>query len=179
MAADGGAASSPALSMNTDQLYPPDGRVVQLLASDGADLKALATLQQGLLERFVAPHVVAPHKGTLTGTGRRAPTMTVDRSFLTACSAEADAFVVGHGTTLAGEAAVLTYLQEAYRHHKPIIAIGDGADVLAAAGIPADSPGVVVAEKADKALVRVLVDSLGRHRTWDRPTPANPRKAIR
>src|SRR4051812_1804666 len=57
---------SPALSMVTEDAYPPDGRVVHLLASDGADLAGVATLRDALLAVGAAPHVIGPHKGTLT-----------------------------------------------------------------------------------------------------------------
>ncbi len=42
--ATGGVDSSPALSMITENTYPPDGRVVHILANDGADLAGIRTV---------------------------------------------------------------------------------------------------------------------------------------
>src|SRR5690606_6161348 len=46
--ASGGLESSPALSMNTDQTFPIDGRVVHILANDGCDVAGIRTVQQTL-----------------------------------------------------------------------------------------------------------------------------------
>jgi len=62
--------------------------------------------------------------------------------------------------TLAKNAQVLEFLREQYRHGKPILVFGAGADLLAKATIPAtlpdgsDDPGLIVADaaKADAAL---------------------------
>src|SRR3954468_23282 len=41
---------SPSLSMVTEDVYPPDGRVVHVLAGDGADLAGIAFLREQLLD---------------------------------------------------------------------------------------------------------------------------------
>jgi catalase len=112
-------------------------------------------------------HVVAPHKGAIAGAGD-GDEMTVDRSFLTANSVEADAIVVAGGTGLANEPAVLAHLQEAYRHHKTIGAWGDGQAVLVQAGIPTDVAGLATSASADAALVGSVLEGLSRHRHWER-----------
>jgi catalase len=160
---------SPALAMVTNEAYPVDGRVVQVLANDGSDLVGIRQLQAALLDAGVATHVVAPHKGAIRGGGRRrGDELTVDRSFLTACAAEADAVVVAAGSSLAGIPAVVTYVQEAYRHHKTIGAWGDGVDVLAAAGVGTDEAGIEVGDRATKAFARALIGGLSVHRHWAR-----------
>jgi catalase len=167
------AAPSPALAMVTDVRYPVDGRVVQILANDGADLAGIRAARDQLVAAGLAVHVVAPHKGAIAGGGRRrGDELTVDRSFLTACSAEADALIIAGGTALAGIPAVVTYVQEAYRHHKTVGAWGDGATVLDAAGIPAAEPGVVVGDRPSKSLVNSVLAGLGGHRHWDRAPQA-------
>lgn len=144
-----------------------------MLVSDGAELAPVDALRTALFAELVATHVVAPHKGEVRGSGDGPPSLVVDRSFLTACSAECDAVVVAAGTSLVSDAAVIAYVQEAYRHHKPIAALGDGADLLAAAGIAPDAPGVLVSDDVDDAFVATLVEALGRHRVWDRPAPVS------
>ena len=120
--------------MITDNVYPVDGRVVQILANDGCDLAGIRLLQEAIISFGAAPHVVATHKGAIVGARRR-DELTVDRSFHTASSAEADALIVAHGANLADDPAVITYVQSAYRHFKPIAAWGDGEQLLANAGV--------------------------------------------
>ena len=159
---------SPALCMIDGNEYPVDGRVVQILVNDGADLAGVRALKEELLAVSATPHVVAARKGAVLGSGRRADELTVDRSFHTASSVEADAFVVASGTALAAEPAVIAYLQTAYRHYKTIGAWGSGVEVLAAAGIRTDAPGVIVAERTSKRFAKSLIDALSIHRHWDR-----------
>jgi catalase len=166
--ATGGVDASPSLSMVTENTYPLDGRVVHILANDGADLVGIRNLRDTLTAAGLIAHVIATHKGDITGGGRRADLLTVDRSFHTASSAEADAVVVAGGSGLGAIPAVMTYLQSTYRHHKPIGAWGDGLEVLEAAGINADEPGVVTDTKATKAYARSVLDAMSVHRHWDR-----------
>jgi catalase len=170
--AAGGVEASPALAMVTEDVWPVDGRVVQILAADGADLPGLKALRDALVAAGAVAHVVATHKGHLQGRRKGDPVL-VDRSFHTASAAEADAVVVAAGSDLAAEAGALAHLQMAFRHHKPVGAWGDGVDVLAAAGIATDDPGVVIAERATKTYARAVVDALAVHRHWDR-APEHP-----
>ncbi|MGY6500995.1 MAG: catalase [Acidimicrobiales bacterium] len=166
--ATGGLESSPALAMVTETTYPLDGRVVHILANDGADLTGIRLLRDTLTEAGLVAHVIATHKGEITGATRRADPLTVDRSFHTASSAEADAVVVASGTGLVADPAAITYLQSAYRHHKPIGAWGDGVDVLDAAGTMVDAPGVVTNAKATKAFAKSVLGAMAVHRHWER-----------
>jgi catalase len=160
---------SPALAMVTDERYPVDGRVVQILANDGADLAGIQALRDELLAAGVAVHVIAPHKGAIAGGGRRrTEELTVDRSFLTARSVEADGLVVAGAAGLAGLPVVVAYVQEAYRHHKTVGAWGDGVAVLEAAGATPGQPGVTTAGRAGRTLARGILQGLEVHRHWQR-----------
>ena len=165
--ATGGIESSPALAMVTEDEFPADGRVVHILADDGADLAGIRTLQEAILAAGAAPHVVATHKGAITGR-RGGDSLPVDRSFHTASSAEADAIVIAGGAGLAGNPAVVTYVQSTYRHFKPIAAWGDGTELLAAAGVAEDAPGVEVSERGTKTFAKAVLASMAVHRHWDR-----------
>ena len=158
---------SPALAMIDDQTYPVDGRVVHILANDGADLAGIRVLKDELTAAGATAHVVATHKGAIGGA-RQTDALTVDRSFHTSSPAEADAVIVAARASLSDIPGVLTYVQGAYRHFKTIGAWGDGAGVLAQAGIDADAPGVVVADTAAKRFAQSIVDALGQHRHWER-----------
>jgi catalase len=104
--------------------------------------------------------------------------MTVDRSFHTASSAEADAVVVAAGARLADDPAAITYVQSAFRHHKTVGAWGDGGDLLERAGAGIGEPGVVTAESSTPAYADEFVAELSKHRHWER-VPTHPtRQAI-
>jgi catalase len=173
--ATGGLQSSPTLAMITADVFPVDGRVVQILANDRCDLNGIRALQAALLNAGATPHVVATHKGAIAG--RKTDELTVDRSFHTASSAEADAFIVADGAGLADNPAVITWIQSAYRHFKPIAAWGDGAQLLANAGVPSDAPGVVVSQKANSTFAKAVIASMSVHRHWDRAAP-HPTRAL-
>ena len=72
---------------------------------------------------------------------------------------------------------MIAYLQVAYRHHKPIAAWGDGAELLAAAGVRRAHPGVVTAERATKTFAKAVMDSMAVHRHWDR-APEHPTRNL-
>jgi catalase len=165
--ATGGLDSSPSLAMITDNVFPVDGRVVQILANDGADLAGIRTVQAALLAAGATPHIIATHKGAIAGAGRKLDQLVVDRSFHTASSAEADAIIVAGGAGLAENPAVLTWVQSAYRHYKLIAAWGDGEQLLANAGIN-DAPGVLVAPRATSSFAKTFLSNLETHRHWER-----------
>jgi catalase len=165
--ATGGLESAPSLAMVTEDVYPVDGRVVHILANDGCDLAGVRAVQKALLAAGAVPHVIATHKGAIHG-GRRKDELVVDRSFHTASSAEADAVVVAAGTGLQTNPAVQTYVQSAFRHFKPLAAWGDGQELLAAAGIDREAPGVLVADKATAAFTKGLLGTMAVHRHWQR-----------
>ena len=177
-AGEGGAGplvDSPTLAMITAQAFPVDGRVVQILAGDGADLNGIRLLRDALVAAGAVPHVVAPHKGSITGR-RRAEEYTVDRSFHTASPVELDAIAIAGGAGLGASPAAIEWVRVAYRHLKPILVWGDGVDVLAAAGVPADAAGVLVVDKVGKRTAADLLAHLAMHRVWDRlePHPTRP-----
>jgi catalase len=178
--ATGGLDASPSLAMITQNAYPVDGRIVQILANDGCDLAGIRALQTALIAAGAVPHVVAAHKGAIAGK-RKADELTVDRSFHTASPAEADAFVVADGAALADNPAAITWIQSAYRHFKPIAAWGDGNQLLTNAGIASDAPGIFVAPKANSSLAKAVLAALAAHRAWDRaathPTRTAPKEA--
>jgi catalase len=179
---------SPALSQ-VGQTWPVKGRILGIIAGPDSDTKTLGTLTQAVFDNDMVPLVIAPAGGVL-GNGRNG--VPVQRTFATARSVEFDALLVagipaagadafgardakaGNGSTdpAGADPRVLLMLTEAYRHAKPIAALGDGHQVLQAAGIPADAPGVLTGENPAEVLADVT-GLLGQHRAWDRfPVPA-------
>jgi len=79
------------------------------------------------------------------------------------------------GATLAGDALALEFVRLQYRHLKPLLVVGDGTQLLAAAGIPATLPdgsrdrGVIGTEAADlSGALAAFREVLAGHRVWER-----------
>ncbi|MCU1453489.1 MAG: catalase, partial [Acidimicrobiales bacterium] len=162
---------SPALSMVVTEPGPIDGRVIGLLTADGVDVVGAQMLEQAIDAANAVVHVIAPHGGKVPG--RTGDALAVAKPLFSTESVELDAIVVASGdgaAELAATPKVLTFLQEAYRHHKTIGAWGDGVDVLSAAGISLEAPGIVWSDDASD-LAEPLVRAVGLHRHWSRSSP--------
>jgi catalase len=159
-------APSPALSQMPTGPGPLDGRLVAILAADGLDAEATLDFADAVVAERARAVVVAPHLGVLSGgSGRPVPAA---KAFLTTQSVEYDAVVVAGGSgaaTLASDPTVALFVQEAYRHHKPIAAWGEGIEALRAFGVPQDAAGVVTGD----GFATDLLDAMRWHRHWDRP----------
>ncbi|MDT5219971.1 MAG: catalase, partial [Mycobacterium sp.] len=156
---------SPALSQVYAEPGPVAGRKVGIIADAGSDLAGVAKLIKAITAAGAVPLLTAPVGGKLKA-GRR--TEIVERTLLTARSIEFDAVVVAAGTSPTGDIKLVTLLQEAFRHCKPVAAWGDGVAVLESAGISPDDPGVLLADDVDKKSTAALLAALGMHRVWDR-----------
>ena len=165
---------SPALRQIKPTPFPIAGRIVGVVAGPGADLDGIATLRKALEAEGALLRVIAPHGGQLK-KGRQVE--IVERTFATGRSIEFDAIVVADGAPKDGDFRALVMLQEAFRHLKAVGAWGDGATVLATAGIAQDAPGVLVGKKANSKLAAGLIAALGMHRAWDR-TPLVAASAV-
>src|SRR4029450_11589193 len=106
-------APSPALAQIKPSPFPITGRVVGVVAGDGADLKGVAKLREALEADGALLRVIAPHGGQIT-TGRDVE--IVERTFATARSIEFDAIVIADGAPQDGDFRSLVILQEAFRH---------------------------------------------------------------
>lgn len=156
---------SPALAQVKGESFPIAGRQVGVVAGPDADLAGIAALRAALEAEGAQVKIIAPYGGTL-GTGKNA--QTVERTNVTARSVEFDAIVVAGGAPSDGDIKAVVLLQEAFRQLKPFAAWGDGADVLTAAGIDLDGPGVLTARSATKKLTGDLVTAMKKHRVWAR-----------
>ncbi len=156
---------SAALSQLISAPGPIAGRKIGVIADAGSDLAGIGRLRKAVEKLGATVLVIAPVGGIL-GRGRAAE--VVNRTLLTARSIEFDALVVADGTTPSGDLKLVLLLQEAYRHCKPIAAWGSGAEILSAAGIGADDPGVVIGETNAKPFTDSLVGAVGLHRAWTR-----------
>jgi catalase len=156
---------SPGLSQVVTEPGPIAGRTIGVIADAGADLAGIGKLRQAAAKLGASVLVIAPTGGVLV---HGAHEETADRTLLTARSVEFDALVVAGGTSPVADIKLVLLLQEAFRHCKAVAAWGDGTAVLDAAGIAADSPGVVTGSSVVKAFTDELVAAVGLHRAWER-----------
>ncbi|MDX2593195.1 MULTISPECIES: catalase [Streptomyces] len=174
---------SPALSQ-VGRTWPTEGRVIGIITGPDGDLDGARAVRQEILDAGMVPLVIAPAGGTL---GSGADALAVQRTYATARSVEYDALLLagpaGVGVDAYGardakaglpaarqatpDPRVGLLLNEAYRHGKAIGAAKGGEEVLEAAGIPSDAPGVIVADSVSTALQQAA-SLLGAHRVWER-----------
>jgi catalase len=171
---------SPALSLMT---RPGDGgiaaRRVAIFVADGVEGESLRTLRASLLAEGAVPRFIGSRLGSVDADGGSA--IEIDATVEAMPSVLFDAVVVPDGSdaiermTIDGR--VLEFLKDQYRHCKPILAIGDGADALKLAGIPTTllsgeaDPGLVFANADDvEAGIDAFVIALSQHRHFARET---------
>ncbi|MDN4061331.1 catalase [Massilia sp. YIM B02769] len=154
-------------------------RRVAILAASGVDGAQAQALYASLLDDGAVPRLV----GNMLGKAKAADgaMLDIEISLEAGPSVMYDAVVVPDGaaavTALARNAHALDFLREQYRHCKPILLLGAGADLLAKAGIDATlpdgsaDPALLVADaaKADSALA-AFKEALAGHRAFVRET---------
>ncbi|QJE02239.1 catalase [Massilia forsythiae] len=154
-------------------------RRVALAAAEGVDAAGARELYASLLRDGAQPRIVGQRLGELsTASGRP---LDVEVSFEATPSVMYDGLVVGPGdasaAALARDGRVLEFVRDQYRHGKPILVIGAGRQLLAAAVIPlalpdgSPDPGLFLADEAGlAAALAAFKAALARHRTWARET---------
>jgi catalase len=143
-AAEGVSTTSPALSF---EALPGDGsirtRQIAVLVNDGVDAQAVTELREALTARGAVVEALAPHAGAVRAEGGE--DYAVDRALPTVASVLYDAVVVPGGAAnaqwITGEEKALRFVRNAYRHGKPVAALGAGVGMLASL-----EPGVRTAD---------------------------------
>jgi catalase len=69
---------------------------------------------------------------------------------------------------LAASGDAMHFVAEAFKHAKALGAVADGADVLAAAGVPAGADPAVVTGGTAGAVVKPFLAAIANHRAWER-----------
>ncbi|MDG3010766.1 catalase [Rhodococcus sp. D2-41] len=178
---------SPALSQIRGEACPVQTRKVAVLAADGVDAETVRGVITLLHDRGVVTEILGPHEGELEATDGAA--LDVDRAIDTMASVLYDAVLVAGGAgsteTLQSDGYATHFVAEAYRHLKPIAALGEGTELLAHAGLPAVDTATVtkvtgVVTAPDSASVdpapiaEELLELLSHHRVWDRDASSVP-----
>ncbi|MCX5424887.1 catalase [Streptomyces sp. NBC_00078] len=178
--------ASPALSLES---LRGDGsirtRQIAVLVTDGVDAQQVASVREALAAEGAVVEALAPADGTVRGADGEL--YSVDRALPTVASVLYDAVLLPGGPAgtppTAGDPDAMRFVRDAYRHGKPVGALGSGVGVLSALdpqglrlstgfqqtvddhGVVTDtSPGAASAE-----FVRAFVAAIAAHRHWDRP----------
>jgi catalase len=165
--------SSPALSLTA---RPGEvgvrARRVAMLVADGVDGDSLRALAERLTDAGAVPRFVAARLGEVA-SANGAP-LEVDVPADAAPAVLFDAVVVAGGAAPDGR--TIEFIKDQYRHCKPMLVLGDAADLLEKAGIPhtlptgdAD-PGLIVAAAADDTSADAFMQAITRHRHFERET---------
>ncbi|MEX0762935.1 MAG: catalase [Dehalococcoidia bacterium] len=176
--------SSPALSMENTAKDSIKGRKVAALLADGFDAPQLEGLRAALTGAGAQVEVVSKLGGMVRGgNGQEVP---VDKISVTADSIMYDAVFIPGGQesvdALKMQGDALHFVNEAFKHHKPIGATGEGIDLLTAAQVGdvqlagkgssgvTDADGVVTARDpvdiGDAAAQ--FISAIAQHRHWQR-----------
>ncbi len=166
---------------------PGDGSIrtrrVAILVADGVDGAAARALHAGLAEQGAVPRYLGARLGRvaaddgeeleISATFETLPSVLFDAAAVPGGKAAADALAtVGHAAE---------FLKDQYRHAKPILALGAGATLLEAAGVPAalpsgePDPGLIIETKATgDDVLAAFVEAIARHRHHEREMDPPP-----
>lgn len=168
------------LSMAETVLESIKTRKVAILAADGVDESELQTVKKALKADGAVVDVIAPKLGVIISANDEK--ILVDKSLLTTASVLYDAVYVPGGVnsvaTLEAEADAVHFLNEAYKHCKPIAASVGAMQVLEATyfwkKLPEDNgnatvkrEGVVIGKDAAQ-LAAQFMEAMKLHRFWER-----------
>lgn len=154
-------------------------RKVAILLADGFDHDQFMVVKQALTDGGAYPKVVAKFKGMLTSADGQE--VEADMSHVTTASVVFDAvFVPGGQESIAAQMEqgdALHFVQEAFKHGKPVGATGEGVELLREVRLP----GIVLSDGAttsDKGVVTMrdgtdgfaerFVEAVAQHRHFDR-----------
>ena len=176
--------SSPALSLQNLLAGDPGTRKVAVLAADGVDADRIGGVVERLAEAGVVADVLAPHEGTVrngSGDGGGEP-LAVTRAISATSSVLYDGVVVAGGKDSVGalrhDPDARRFVEEAYRHGKPLGGLNEGAAMIGGLGVPlatgaepaaagwAGSAGVVTDQSGDSvdAFADSFLGALAAHR---------------
>jgi catalase len=179
---EGGLAKSVALSMANTIKNSIRTRKIAFLTSDGVDEESLVTVKEALVARGAVVDIIAPRGILVTSNNNE---MQVDKILLTVASVLYDAVYVPGGinsvATLEAEPDAIHFLNEAYKHCKPIAASANALQVLQATyfskKLPEDNSndtvireGVIIGSDAGK-LAKQFITAIAQHRFWEREKP--------
>jgi catalase len=181
-----GAPKFPSFSMERPKPDSIKGRNIAILAAAGFSGPELMGLKKAIESAGAQTKVVSKLRETLKGTDGQE--IMVDRNYEGTASIMYDAVLVPGGResveTLKTQGEALHFINEAFKHCKPIGAINEGVDLVAASSVkgvvvsdggkqdPMTDKGVVTIRKAPDlgSFIEAFFKAIARHRHWDRDT---------
>ncbi len=179
---DQGISKSAALSMANTIKNTIRSRQIAILAADGVNENLLTAMKTALEKEGATTKIISLKLGTIrTGNGKEIP---VDQPFLSAASVLFDATYIPGGSksvaALIAEPAALHFINETYKHCKPICADEEAVDLLRSSAVGSLlenensaqknlSQGLVLREKSKgNKSVDEFINAIAQHRFWDR-----------
>ena len=160
-------------------------RKVAILAADGYNHTDVSQVMQALEAGGAKAHIISKHQGMLKSSSGEE--LEVDKSYVTTASVMYDAIYVPGGKestdTLKMQGDAIHFINEAFRHCKPLGATGEGVELFKVADLPdINFAGQKSADKAvsDKGVVTSgnsknigsfndsFIAAIAKHRHWDR-----------
>ncbi|MBU2874742.1 catalase HPII [Marinobacter salexigens] len=164
---------SPALSLMARLPGNIKHRKIAILAANGVDSDQVNTLQKKLAAEGATAMVIGPSMAPIKGAN--GSLVESDAMLNGMPSVTLDAVIVPGGkdsvAELASSGQGRYYLQEAYKHLKVIVLLGEGKNMLSASNVPEDE-GILLGEHIDDVFDRFKA-TLGKHRVWPRDSVAN------
>ncbi|MFY2837371.1 catalase [Achromobacter xylosoxidans] len=148
-------------------------RKIAILVAEGVDGAAVSAVAQALIQAGTVVRLVGQRIGPVATAEGDA--LDADASLDNQPSAVFDGAVVpGGGMAIdrwRQDGRALEFVRDTYRHGKTLLAMGEGADLLEAAGIdPAWRDDGLLVGQAPAQAAKLFIDSLARHRHPERET---------
>ncbi len=158
-------------------------RKIAILAADGYSHAEVESLRTALMKAGAQADIISKLRKTLKSSEGKE--MEADKNYETAASVMYDAVYIPGGkesvNTMKTHGYAVHFINEAFKHCKPIGATGDGVDLLVSSGIAgvnfAESGSAVMTDKgvvtvrspgANSGFNGSFIDAIKEHRHWDR-----------
>jgi catalase len=159
-------------------------RKIAILAANGFDRTDLSQVMQTLQAAGAHTHIISKYLGMLKSSSGEE--IEVDKNYLTSASVMYDAIYVPGGKesidTLKMQGDAIHFVNEAFRHCKPLGATGEGIELFKVSNLPdikfaghesadkvVSDKGVVTAMRSDVSSFNdSFIAAIAKHRHWDR-----------
>lgn len=181
-------AESPNLSQERMEYNKKDSiksRKIAILAADGYNYQELSQAKKSLEAAGAHTHLISKFLGMLKSSDGEE--LEVNKNYLTSASVMYDAIYIPGGIesieTMKMQGDAIHFINEAFKHCKPLGATGEGIELFKAANLPdiklagsrskngkvMSDKGVVTASNGDMEVFnKSFIDAIAKHRHWDR-----------
>jgi len=180
-----GTGSSPAVSMENTVKNNPRTRKIAILAENGFNFSDLTTVMENLKNIGVGSEIISMNLGMITGDNGQQ--LEVGKTYITTASVLYDGIYVPGGQenidTLVTQGDTIGFVNEVFKHAKPVGATNEGVDLLIATaiqGVEMAGPNITNQLFTDLGVVTIrgpqnmnsftqeFINAIGQHRHWGR-----------